>query len=176
MVKLDLKNKVVLITGSSIGIGRETAFKFAKEGCRLILTYYKDKSEGLAVAKKCMELGASEAVALQLNVMDDKSIRNCVKEAIKKYKDISILINNAGIIVWKKFKDQTYEDIENQIHTNFEGLVKMTKECLPHVKEMIINIASGAGFFPKLLPGRLSLFPSKSIIHSKNLSCRKGKI
>ena len=134
-----------MITGSSIGIGRETAFKFAKEGCRLILTYYKDKSEGLAVAKKCMELGASEVIVLQLNVMDDKSIRNCVKEAIKKYKGISILINNAGIIVWKKFKDQTYEDIKNQIQTNFEGLVKMTKECLPHVKEMIINIASGAG-------------------------------
>ena len=141
----NLKNKVVFITGSSLGIGRETAFKFAKEGCKLILTYYKDKSEGMAAAKKCMELGAADALALQLNVMDDKSIKDCVKEIIRKYKEISILINNAGIIVWKHFKDQSYEDIEKQIRTNFEGLIKMTKECLPYVNDTIINIASGAG-------------------------------
>ena len=50
---MDLKNKVVLITGSSLGIGRETAFKFAKEGCNVVVTYFKDKKEGEEVAKKC---------------------------------------------------------------------------------------------------------------------------
>jgi len=141
----NLKNKVIFITGSSLGIGKETAFKFAKEGCKVIVTYYKDKNEGMAVAKKCMDLGASDSLVLRLNVMEDKSIKDAVKKIIEKFRIIDIFINNAGIIVWKKFKEQTYEDIENQIRTNFEGLVKMTKECLPHVKEMIINIASGAG-------------------------------
>ena len=145
MVKLDLKNKVVLVTGSSLGIGSETAYKFAKESCKVIVTYYNDKNEGLAVAKKCMNLGASDALVLQLNVMEDKSIKDAVKKIIGKFKVIDILINNAGIIVWKSFKDQTYEDIENQIRTNFIGLVKMTKACLPYVKYTIINIASGAG-------------------------------
>lgn len=141
----DLKNKVVLITGSSLGIGRETAFKFAKEGCKVVVTYYKDKNEAMAVSKKCMDLGASDILVLQLNVMEDKSIKDAVKKIIEKFGGIDILINNAGIIVWKKFKDQTYEDIENQIRTNLEGLIKMTKECLPHIKDTIINIASGAG-------------------------------
>lgn len=141
----DLKNEVVLITGSSLGIGRETAFKFAKEGCKVIITYYKDKKEGEETAKKCLDLGASEVLLLQLNVMDNSSIKNCVKTVIGRFGRIDILVNNAGIVNWKNFEKQTFEDIENEVRTNLEGLIKMTKECLPHIKEMIINISSGAG-------------------------------
>ena len=142
---MDLKNKVVLITGSSLGIGRETAFKFAKEGCKVVVTYFKDKKEGEKVAKKCIELGASEVIVLQLNVMDDKSIKDCVKKTIEKFNHIDILINNAGIVVWKNLKEQSFEYIENEVRTNLEGLIKMTRECLPYIKETIINISSGAG-------------------------------
>ena len=145
MVKLDLKNKIVLITGSSIGIGRETAFKFAKEGCRVIVTHYKDRKEGEEASKKCNELGAADVILLQLNVMDNKSIKDCVKKVIERFKAIDILINNAGIVVWKQLNEQTFEDIENEVRTNLEGLIKMTRECLPYIKEAIINISSGAG-------------------------------
>lgn len=141
----NLKDKVVLITGSSLGIGKETAFKFAGENCKVIVTYFKDKNEGLAVAKKCSELGASDVLFLQLNIMDNLSIKNCVKKIIKKFKQIDFLVNNAGIVVWKRLKEQTFEDIENQVRTNLEGLIKVTRECLPYIKEAIINISSGAG-------------------------------
>lgn len=141
----DLKDKVVLITGSNIGIGRETAFKFATEGCKVIITYYKDKTEALDASKKCLELGASDVLITQLNVMDDNSIKDCVKNVIEKFKSVDILINNAGIVVWKALENQSYEDVENQIKTNLEGMIKMTKECLPYVKDTIINISSGAG-------------------------------
>lgn len=140
-----LQNKVVLITGSSIGIGRETAYKLAKEKCRLIITFFKDKKEGEITAKKCLELGSPEVLLLQLNVMDDKSIKNAVEKVISKFKYINILINNAGVVVWKYLKDQTFQDIENQIRTNLEGLIKITKEFLPIINEMIINISSEAG-------------------------------
>ena len=140
-----LKDKIVLITGSSLGIGRETAFKFAEEGAKVVITFYKDKKEGKEVVKKCFDSGASDVLFVQLNVMDDTSIKNCVKNIIQKFNHIDILINNAGIVVWKKFKDQTYEDIENQVRTNLEGLIKITKECIPYIKEAIINISSGAG-------------------------------
>ncbi len=145
MVKLGLKNKVVLITGSSIGIGRETAFKFAKEGCKLVITYYKDRKEGEAAAKKCFELGASEVILLQLNIMDNKSIKDCVKNTIEKFRLMDILVNNAGIVVLKSLSQQTFEDIENEVRTNLEGMIKMARECVPYVKEAIINISSGAG-------------------------------
>lgn len=142
---MDLKNKVVLITGSSLGIGRETAFKFAEEGCKVVVTYFKDKKEGEEVAKNCASFGAADVLLLQLNVMDNKSIKNCVKNTIQKFNHINILINNAGIVIWKQLKEQSFEDIENEMRTNLEGLIKMTKECLPYIKDVIVNISSGAG-------------------------------
>lgn len=140
----NLKNKVVLITGSSIGIGREDAFKFAKEGCKLVITYYKDKNEALSVAKKCLDLGAADVLVLQLDVADGKSVKKCIDDVIKKFKEISILINNAGVIIWKHFAKQNDEEIESQIRTNLIGILRMTKECLPYVKDIIINMGSGA--------------------------------
>src|SRR3989338_2946078 len=142
---MDLKNKVVMVTGSSLGVGRETAFKFAKEGCKVVVTYFKDKKEGEEVAKKCASFGAADVLLLQLNVMDNKSIKDCVKKTIEKFNHINILINNAGIVIWKQLKEQSFEDIENEMRTNLEGLIKMTRECLPYIKETIINISSSAG-------------------------------
>ncbi len=140
-----MKAKVVLITGSSEGIGRETAFKFAGEGCALVITYNNHKKEGEQTAKKCLELGASEVLLVPLDVSDDKSIKNCVKAVVKKFKHISILVNNAGVLRFALFKDQSFDDIEQQVNVNLIGLMKMTREALPFVKDMIINISSGAG-------------------------------
>ncbi len=140
-----MKAKVVLITGSSEGIGRETAFKFAGEGCALVITYNSHKKEGEQTAKKCLELGASEVLLVPLDISDDKSIKNCVKVVVKKFKHVSILVNNAGVLRFALFKDQSFDDIARQVNVNLIGLMKMTHEALPFVKDMIINISSGAG-------------------------------
>lgn len=140
-----LQNKVVVITGASIGIGREDAYKFAAGGCRVVICYYKDKDEAERTAKRCLELRASDVFVVHLNVMDNQSIKNAVNQIIEKYGEVSVLINNAGVIFWKNLRDQDYVEIEEQVRTNLEGLIKVTKECLPYVKDTIINIASGAG-------------------------------
>lgn len=140
-----MKNKVVLITGSSNGIGRETAFKFAAEKAKVVLTYCNDKAGGQKAEKRCRELGAFETLLVKLDLKDNKSILNAVDKVVKTFGKIDILINNAGVAVWKPLKQQGLADIENQIRTNLEGLIKMTGTCLPNVKGMIINIASGAG-------------------------------
>lgn len=74
-MKAHVKNKTIFITGPSVGIGRETALKFARAGCNLAITYYKDKEEAMEVADKCRRLGAKETEVVQLNLMDDQSIR-----------------------------------------------------------------------------------------------------
>jgi len=140
-----MKNKVVLITGSSNGIGKETALKFAAEKAKVIVTYCNDKTGGQTVEKRCRELGASGILLVKLNLNDNKSITKAVDTAVKTFRKIDILINNAGVAVWKPLKKQGLDDIEHQARTNLEGLIKMTRICLPHVKDMIINIASGAG-------------------------------
>ncbi len=149
---MELKNKVVLITGSSIGIGRYTAYEFAKEGSKVIITYYKDKEEALKTYNTCLELGMSEGLVLYLNLMDNGSIVRCVNEVLDRFGYIDILINNAGVLAWKPLREQSFEEIEAQIRVNLEGLIKITKVALPHIREMIINIGSGAGKtgFPEL--------------------------
>ena len=140
-----MQGKVILITGSSNGIGSETAFKFASEKAKVIITYWTDRPGGENTEKRCRELGASETFLIKLDLRDNKSIASVVDIVVKKFGKIDILINNAGVAVWKPLREQNVTDIENQIRTNLEGLIKMTLECLPHIEEMIINIASGAG-------------------------------
>jgi 3-oxoacyl-[acyl-carrier protein] reductase len=140
-----MENKVVLITGSSKGIGRETAFKFASEKAKVVLTYCNDRPGGQNTEKRCKELGAAETLLIKLDLRDDKSIANAVDKVVNTFGKIDVLISNAGVAVWKPLKEQDLADIENQIRTNLEGLINMTRTCLPHVKDMIINIASGAG-------------------------------
>ncbi|MCX5716917.1 MAG: SDR family NAD(P)-dependent oxidoreductase [Nitrospirae bacterium] len=140
-----MKNQVILITGSSSGIGRETAYRFASEGAKLVLTYYKGKTRGERVEKKCRGLGAADTLLINLNVMDNKSIASTVVKVQKKYGRIDLLINNAGTGVFLPLKDQTVRDIEIQLRTNLEGLIKVTRAFLPFIRKGIINIASFLG-------------------------------
>jgi 3-oxoacyl-[acyl-carrier protein] reductase len=142
---MPMENKIVLITGSSNGIGRETAFKFASEKAKVVLTYCSDRPGGQKARERCRELGAAETLLIRLDLRDSKSIVNTVDKVIKTFGRIDILINNAGVAVWRPLREQTLADVEGQIRTNLEGLIKMTRTCLPYVKDMIINIASGAG-------------------------------
>ncbi len=144
-MKKSLKGKIVFISGASLGIGTETAYKFAEEGCKLAITYFQDKEKAIGVSERCKKLGASDVLVLHLDVTNDESIVGAVKQVVQHYHEISILINNAGVIVWKQLKDQSFGEIESQIRTNLEGLVKLTKECLPYVKDVIINLGSAAG-------------------------------
>ena len=145
---VDLKNKVVLITGSSIGIGKATAFEFAKEGSKVVITYNKDKEEAEQTRLKCTTLGASDTLLLHLDLTDNQSIIYTVEKTIQKFGQIDILINNAGVLAWKPLREQSFEEIEAQVRVNLEGLIKITKISLPYLTDCIINISSGAGKSP----------------------------
>jgi NAD(P)-dependent dehydrogenase (short-subunit alcohol dehydrogenase family) len=143
-----LNGKTVLITGSSRGIGAETAMAFAKEGCNVVITFLEEVSEAKKVSEKCLELGAKSVEVMHLDVKSNESIKSLIKTLALKFGGIDILVNNAGVIRWKKFESQTDDDIDQQIATNLTGLIKMTKQALPLVKDTIINLASGAGSHP----------------------------
>jgi NAD(P)-dependent dehydrogenase (short-subunit alcohol dehydrogenase family) len=80
-----VKGQVILITGSSSGIGRETAYRFAKAGARLVLTYYKGKTRGEAAEKRCMRLGAADTLLLRLDVVDNESVAAAIRRVKRKY-------------------------------------------------------------------------------------------
>lgn len=137
-------SKIVLITGASRGIGRADALLLAREGVRLALTYFTDKQSGEAAANECLKLGAPEVLLLKLDTLDNKSIRAAAAKVARTFGHIDALINNAGIIVWKPLEKQSVEEIETQLRTNLEGVIKVTKAFLPCTKEMVINMASAA--------------------------------
>ena len=109
------------------------------------MTYYKEKEEAEKTYKTCLELGAADALLVTLDLMDDNSIFHAVDEVVKEHKKIDILVNNAGTLSWTPLQNQSFRDIATQVRTNLEGLIKMTRACLPHVKKTIINIGSIAG-------------------------------
>jgi NAD(P)-dependent dehydrogenase (short-subunit alcohol dehydrogenase family) len=140
-----LAGKTVVVTGASLGIGREEAFKFAAEGCRLAITFFEDEKEGREAAQECRRIGAPEVLLLKLNLMDDESIRAAASEVRKKFGKVSVLVNSAGWLVWKRLDKQSFDDISRQVRTNLEGHIKFAREVLPFTQDAMISVASGAG-------------------------------
>lgn len=143
-----LNGKAVLVSGASSGIGRETAYAFAREGARLAITYRSEAGECEQTARRCEELGSPRVLTVPLDLADDDSIRACVQAAVDVFGRLSILVNNAGIAVWKPFAEQTFEEIESQVRVDLEGQLKMARECLPYLDDAVINIGSGAAMHP----------------------------
>jgi len=135
----------ILITGASSGIGRETAFRFAKEGWRVILTYNHGRTRGERAEARCRALGAAKTLLLHLDVMDPATIAAARGRVLRAFGGLDFLVNNAGVGVLVPFREQSLRDIERQIRTNFLGLVAMTQAFLPCVRKGVINIASAAG-------------------------------
>lgn len=144
---MNLKNKVVFITGSSDGIGKETAIHFAKEGAKTVITYNSNKKGGEEVLEECKKF--NDSILVHLNVTQDKEVGECIDKIISTFGQIDILVNNAGVVCRKNFKEQNKNEIDLQIDVNLKGLIKMTGAVLPHLEKQdggfIINIASGAG-------------------------------
>jgi len=145
---MDLSNKIILITGSSKGIGEQIAYAYAREKAKVVVTYNSDEEGAHNVGDKCKALGAPDVLVVKLNISDNASIKDAVAKTEEKFGHIDLLINNAGVIGWEKFENETLEEIENQVRTNLEGMIKMTSAAFPQIKEGIINIASRAGHIP----------------------------
>ena len=144
---MELKNKVVLVTGSSQGIGKETVIAFSEKGAKVIITYNKNKKMGEKVLKECGK--QSEGILIHLDVKNEKSIENAFEKIKKEFGKLDVIVNNAGVINWGDFSKQNKEGIDNQIETNLTGLIKTTKVFLPLLSKqneaLIINISSAAG-------------------------------
>jgi NAD(P)-dependent dehydrogenase (short-subunit alcohol dehydrogenase family) len=142
-----MKN-VVFITGSSSGIGQATAYVFANEGWNVVVTYYDSKKDGEKTVEECLERGATSVMLIHLDLLDDKNIKDALDSIKKKYGQIDVLVNNAGVFLEKQFKKSSFTEIEKEIRTNFEGTIKMTYAALPITKQAIVNVASQVGVIP----------------------------
>jgi len=145
---MNLTGKTIFITGASLGIGREIAYCFAKEKCKLVLTYFKHKKEGQKVKKECLNLGSPEVLLLKLDLNKEEDIKKVVREIKKYFGKIFLLINNAAVISWDTLEKQSFKEIEQQVGVNFLGTIKLTKCSLPLIEYGILNMLSVSGLVP----------------------------
>jgi NAD(P)-dependent dehydrogenase (short-subunit alcohol dehydrogenase family) len=143
-VGIDLAGKSVLVTGASIGIGRETALRFAAAGCRVALTYLEHGSEAEEVAQHCLALGAPAVVATSLELSDQDSIRAMLERVIDEFGALDVLVNNAGVISWKPFLEQDFGELDAQVSVNLLGVMKLTWCALPLLGDAVITVGSTA--------------------------------
>jgi 3-oxoacyl-[acyl-carrier protein] reductase len=144
---MKLKNKVAVITGSSRGIGRAIAIKFAQKGAKVIINYLTNKTAALEVRKIIIDNGG-ESQIIQANVSVREEIKNLFEKSIEIYGRIDILVNNAGINKRGFFNEITDDDWDLIMNTNLKGPFICSQEVFPFMEKQnfgrIINISSVA--------------------------------
>jgi 3-hydroxy acid dehydrogenase / malonic semialdehyde reductase len=131
----DISGKTAIVTGASSGIGRATARALADAGVRVA-----------GGARRAERLETD--VALELDVTDPASSSRFVSEAVEQLGGVDILFNNAGLALGRApFDESTEEDESTVFNTNVNGLVRMTRLVLPHIRDggHIVNMGSVAG-------------------------------
>lgn len=158
-----LKNKVALITGASVGIGRHTALLFAREGARVAVN--SQSSRGEAVVEEIAAAGG-EALFVRGRVEEEADARAMVARTVEEFGRLDILVNNAGIVVPDNMENAGVEDWENTMAVNVRGVFLMSKFSLQQMLRQgggaIVHNASVAAV--KGLKDRTSYTASKGAV------------
>ncbi len=144
MNAFDLSGKVAIVTGASRGLGQTFARALARAGADLVVT--SRRVESLAPFQREMEALGRRAVAIELDVRSEDSIRSMVSDAAAAYPHLDILVNNAGCNVRKPAVDVTWDDWNLILDTNLRGAFfvaqHVAKLMMPRGRGRIINIGS----------------------------------
>lgn len=158
-----LKGKVAVVTGGSRGIGKAICLKFAENGAEIAFLYAGNTAKAEETQKELEALGV-KAKAYQCNVADADAVASVVKEIVKDFGGIQILVNNAGITKDKLVPMMKAADFDAVVDTNLKGTFYMTKGVYPlFLKQKggkIINISSVSGLMGN--PGQANYAASKA--------------
>ncbi|GGG44757.1 SDR family oxidoreductase [Bizionia arctica] len=138
-----LDNKVILVTGSSKGIGKEVAILLAKNGAKIIVNHSNSTQEAETTVNEIKQNGG-EAIAIKADVSDKNQVTQLFDKAIMKFGKIDVLVNNAGTMISKKLKDNTQEDFTKQFEVNVRGVFNTLQEADSKLADngIIINFSS----------------------------------
>ncbi len=158
---MDFKNKVVVVTGASSGIGEALARRFAALGAHVVAgARTVDKLEAVVSGLP------TEGEAVACDVTREEDCRRLIDRAVERFGRIDVLVNNAGISMRALFDDVDLDVLRRLMDTNFWGAVYCTKYALPYIqcaRGSIVGISSVAGFHG--LPGRTGYSASKYAMH-----------
>ena len=146
---MNFKDKVIVITGASSGIGEASAEEFAKRGANIVLVARrKDKLEKV---EKSLTKYPVKILSVICDVSEKEQVKQMVEKVLETFPQIDVLINNAGFVIYGKVEELSIEDVESQMKTNYFGTIYCTKLFLPHFLKQnsghIVNVASVGGSF-----------------------------
>lgn len=158
----DLRDKVIIVTGASSGIGLASARQFGREGARVVMA-----SRSLDRLRELAPSVAEPArvLCVRCDVTREEDCRSLVAAALERFGRIDILVNNAGISMRAMFGDLDLKVIRTLMEVNFWGTVQCTKYALPHLlasKGSVVGVISVAGY--SALPARTGYSASKYAI------------
>ncbi len=145
---MEIKDKVVVITGSSQNIGEAIAYAFAKKGAKIVVNCLKSVEKGEKVAEKCKDLGA-EAIFIQGDVSKEADMEKLFQKTLEKFGTVDILINNAGAVDSVPFMDAKVSDWVDVFNNNLFGTMLCSQMAAKIMKKnkcgKILNTASIRG-------------------------------
>ncbi len=175
---MDLKGKVALVTGGSMGIGTAISLDMARNGADVALTYRKHEAEARAVVEEIQKM-KQKAGAYQVDVSDFNAVQNLVAQVVDDFGRLDILVNNAGMnwdgVVWK----MTEEQWDAVINVDLKGTFNFIRALAPVFREQnsgkIINITSINGLRGKFGQTNYSAAKAGAIGLTKAVAKELGK-
>ncbi|MGA3013705.1 MAG: SDR family oxidoreductase [Bacteroidales bacterium] len=158
-----MKDKVIIITGCTSGIGKALAYECAARGAKLVISA-RDSEKLIAIAEDLRKNG-TQVLPVKTDVSVEAYCSELITQTISTYDRIDVLINNAGISMRALFEDVDLNVLHRLMDTNFWGTVYCSKFALPYLlksKGSLVGISSIAGY--KGLPGRTGYSSSKFAI------------
>jgi len=145
---LRFNGRVAVVTGGSRGIGRATAIALAREGCAVVVNYYRSAGGARQVLDE-IKNGRSKALAVQCDVSVRSDVESMFKATVDEFGKIDILVNNAGVMEGPLFMETTDQVWDSIIAVNLKGVFLCTqvaaKYMIPKRHGKIVNISSNSG-------------------------------
>ena len=130
---INLKNKIVWITGASSGIGEALAYQFAKEGAKLILSARRENE--LQRVAEATGLAESDVLVLPMDMLEFDKFPEKVKTVIDHFGQIDFIVQNAGVSQRSYVKDTKFQVYRDLMELDFFSVVSFTQALLPHLTE-----------------------------------------
>lgn len=172
-----MERKVVLITGSSRGLGKEIAKKFAKNNYNIVVNYNTSEQEAINLKEELQKYNI-DVLLSKADISNEHEVKQMIKTTINHFNKIDVLINNAGIAIDTVFEDKTKENFQKILNTNLIGPFLVSKyvkeEMMKQKSGNIINITSTNGidtYYPESLDYDASKAGLISLTHNLAVEC-----
>lgn len=142
-----MDNKVVLVTGSTRGIGKATILEFAKQGYNVVINYNNSEKEAFDLKQFVETEYKVEALVIKADVSNETEVKNMISEIINKFHKIDVIVNNAGIVYDRNFDEITIDEFKRTLEVNVIGAFIVSREASKYMEKgsSIVNISSTNG-------------------------------